>query len=257
MNKVIPWLIGAVVLAGAGGALYYWQHAKAPPPAPIAAAPAPPAPAVEAEQHFPAPVAPASAKPLPDLNASDATVRDDLIGLLGTAAGKYLVPQEIVRHIVVTVDNLPRKHFAWRLSPVLPVGGTFRTAGKGASLVIAPDNAARYTNYVRIAEAINAKKLVLAYGRLYPLFQKAYEDLGYPKGYFNDRLIAVIDHLLAAPEPTGSIALVSPRVQLQFADAGLEALSAGQKILVRIGPANAAVIKAKLREIHRELTGAK
>lgn len=27
------------------------------------------------------------------------------------------------------------------------------------------------------------------YVRLYPLFQKAYVELGYPNGYFNDRLI--------------------------------------------------------------------
>jgi hypothetical protein len=40
----------------------------------------------------------------------------------------------------------------------------------------------------------------------------------------------------------------------EFADAELEALPAGQKILIRIGPANAAKVKAKLREIRGELT---
>jgi hypothetical protein len=83
------------------------------------------------------------------------------------------------------------------------VGGEFRTTGKDAGLEIAADNAARYTPYVRIAALVNAKKLVATYGQLYPLFQKAYEDLGYPKGYFNDRLIVVIDHLLAAPDANG------------------------------------------------------
>ncbi len=39
-----------------------------------------------------------------------------------------------------------------------------------------------------------------------------------------------------------------------FADPELEARSAGQKILLRTGAANATAIKAKLREIRQEIT---
>ena len=38
-----------------------------------------------------------------------------------------------------------------------------------------------------------------------------------------------------------------------YADPELESLSAGQKILVRMGPANAAVVKDKLRQIRGEV----
>jgi Protein of unknown function (DUF3014) len=261
MKKAIPWVIGIVLLAGVGAAIYFWQRKQTPEPqpAPIAAAPAAPIPQVEPATHYPVPESsepPAAAQPLPELNDSDQLVQDALAGLIGAESlKKFVVTQEIVRHIVVTVDNLPRKTLAIRLSPVKPVGGEFRTTGKEGSVAIAADNAARYTPYVRVAEAVNAKILVAAYGRLYPLFQKAYEDLGYPKGYFNDRLIAVIDHLLVAPEIQGPMALVAPHVQYRFADPKLEALSAGQKILIRMGSENAVVIKAKLREIRRELTG--
>jgi len=44
---------------------------------------------------------------------------------------------------------------------------------------------------------------------------------------------------------------VRPRAHYQFADPGLESLSAGQKVLIRMGPDNAQVIKAKLRDIRR------
>jgi hypothetical protein len=47
--------------------------------------------------------------------------------------------------------------------------------------------------------------------------------------------------------------LVQPSVLYRYADERLEKLSAGQKLLIRMGPANAAVIKAKLREIQAEL----
>jgi hypothetical protein len=41
----------------------------------------------------------------------------------------------------------------------------------------------------------------------------------------------------------------------QFADPNLEDLSAGQKIMIRLGSENAARIKARLRDVRRELTG--
>jgi Protein of unknown function (DUF3014) len=40
----------------------------------------------------------------------------------------------------------------------------------------------------------------------------------------------------------------------EFADPALEARSAGQKIMIRMGSENAAKVKAKLREIRREVT---
>ena len=85
-------------------------------------------------------------------------------------------------------------------------------------------------------------------------FQEEYRTLGYPSGEFNDRLIDAIDDLLATPDIAGSILLVQPKVVYQFADPDLEALSAGQKIMLRLGSQNAILIKTKLRAIRRELT---
>jgi hypothetical protein len=86
------------------------------------------------------------------------------------------------------------------------------------------------------------------YRRFYPLFQKAYVDLGYPDGYFNDRVIEVIDHLLATPEIEGPVKLVRPHVLYQYADPELEQLSPGQKLLLRMGNEHSATVKEKLRE---------
>ena len=99
------------------------------------------------------------------------------------------------------------------------------------------------------------QRLAAVYVRFYPLFQQAYQSLGYPNGYFNDRLVVTIDNLLAAPDITTDIALVRPNVMYQFADPKLEDLSAGQKLMLRMGPNNAAVIKAKLRELRAQVAG--
>jgi hypothetical protein len=101
--------------------------------------------------------------------------------------------------------------------------------------------------------SVDTQTLVSTYTRYYPLFQQAYESLGHPPEYFNDRLVEVIDVLLAAPEVPGPIALAQPGVLYEFADPKLEALPAGQKVLIRMGTDNARIVKTRLRELRSEL----
>ena len=95
--------------------------------------------------------------------------------------------------------------------------------------------------------------LVDLYRRYYPRLQAAYVDLGYPDGYFNDRVIEVIDHLLETPDSTAPASLVRPHVLYEFADPELEALSAGQKLLIRMGPENATRSKAALAQLRERI----
>lgn len=254
MKSPFIWLV-VLVAAGVGG-LYYWnnlrQAAPAPPPLASAPTPAPEAPAAPGIQH-PVPEAPPPEKPLPPLADSDPAARDALVKLFGAESlAKLFNADAAVRRFVATVDNLPRKTTAARLMPVKPVAGTFAVTG-GGDMAIDPQNALRYKPYIVAMEGVAAKTLVTTYVQHYPLFQSAYQELGYPNGYFNDRLIQAIDDMLAAPE-VASPKLVQPKVLYEFADPALESLSAGQKILVRMGPDNAKRVKDKLRAIRRELT---
>ena len=193
--------------------------------------------------------------PLPGLDDSDIVAKDAIETILnGDAFVRLLVPDGIVRRIVATIDNLPRKTMAARTLPIKPVPGPLATASTPRGMSIAGDNAGRYTAYVKAAEAIDTSRLAGFYVRLYPLFQQAYVDLGYPRGYFNDRLISVIDHLLVAPEPKPPVYVSQPKIMFEFADPELEALTAGQKILARIGIDNELRLKAKLRDIRKTLT---
>ena len=107
--------------------------------------------------------------------------------------------------------------------------------------------------YVELSKRTDAAQLGKIYASFYPLFQAAYVELGYPNGYFNDRLVEVIDHLLAAPTPDGPVRLTQPHILYKFADPQLEKASAGHKIMLRMGSQNASVVKAKLREIRAVL----
>ena len=162
--------------------------------------------------------------------------------------------QNLVRRIVVSVDNATQRRLPLNYMPLKPAPGTFTVDGDGDSMTLSPANFRRYRPYVELAQAVDVQKLAEVYVHFYPLFQQAYEELGYPSRYFNDRLIEVIDQLLATPDVQGPIKLVRPSVMYKFADPDLESLSAGQKILIRIGPENARVIKTKLRALRAVLT---
>lgn len=240
-------IVGAIVLIG--GAVYYFWPGPPPPPSGPSAASAP-APVV---QHY-AVATPASAESLPSLADSDTTVMDAMKKLLGPEpVAKLLVPESLIRNIVATLDNLPRDHLSMSVSPVNRPGGTFKTTGHEDTITIAADNGARYAPYVTAFEATDPTATIAVYLRLYPLFQQAYIDLGFPNGYFNDRLVEVIDHLLDAPEPKGPVKVVSPHVLYEFANPDLEARSAGQKLMIRLGADNEARVKAKLRAYRKEL----
>ncbi|MFQ6024375.1 MAG: DUF3014 domain-containing protein [Acidiferrobacterales bacterium] len=261
MRDATRWLVLVIVLGSILAAFYYYWQQKYP--LPNKAQPAPEA-KIEPRIRHPiqgaeaqrAPQTDEQAKPLPPLNESDEATQDALSGLFGRkSVQEFFRLEDIVRRLVVTIDNLPRRQVPLRYMPVKPTVPRFLSTGEEENVFISPDNYRRYTPYVRLAEAVEANKLVAVYVHFYPLFQQAYQDLGYPSGYFNDRLVEVIDDLLATPDVQGPVKLVRPKVMYQFADPDLEARSAGQKILIRMGSENAARIKAKLQEIRRELTG--
>lgn len=256
LRKPLWWLVGVLILASAAVLLYSWRTSRqVPHPASVPVAPpAPVATTPPVQNPVPAPSGPAAAA-LPPLAQSDAPIQQALTGLMGAQTVQQLIrPEMIVRHFVATVDNLSRKRAAVQLWPVKPVAGQFMVHGDDQHATIDPANYQRYTPYVQALQMVDTKQLADLYFRLYPLFQQAYQNLGYPNGYFNDRLVETIDNLLQTPDVKGDVALVRPNVMYQYADPKLESLSAGQKVLLRMGPDNEAAVKAKLRELKAAIT---
>lgn len=207
----------------------------------------------------------------PSLGDSDDVVR---LGLLEFIANKnvlaFLQLGQFVRHVVATVDSLPSEHVSPLIWPINPMPGHFST-GQGNNIhpagltTIHPGNDARYVAFINFVSQVDTAAAVAFYVRLYPLFQQAYQELGYPHAYFNDRLVEVIDHLLAAPvqmqplevsrvEVKGPYRPVRPWITYEFTDPALRDLSAGQKMLLRAGAVNHQRLRTKLMAIRARLT---
>lgn len=255
----------AVALVVLVGAAVWWRSDRAippptvsppqevVPPAPVAEKPAGPQPSI---QH---PVETSAAA----LTAADLTAA--LAELLGRrAVASFVQTDDFPQRVAATVDNLGRMHAPAIMWPVHPTPGMFMVEESNAVTVIAKENSSRYTPFVLLVETVDVGRAVHLYVRMYPLLQLAYEEMGFPKRYFNDRLVEVIDVLLATPaadyplavqlvEVKGPIPSLRPWVRYEFVDPALESLAAGQKILLRVGPVNQRRLKAKLTEIRQAI----
>lgn len=272
MNRTLRlWSMLAILVAVAAGAYWYLTRSTESVPPPTEPAPSPEVPSPESVRHPIEEVAQdsayaeAAAGELPPLDASDAAVERAVNDLLAEGATLDLVGTgDTIRKFVATVDNLPRERASARLWPVPPTPGRFTVREDGDRTYLSPDNFQRYAPFVELATSVDSAMLVALYVRFYPLLQRAYEDLGFPRAYFNDRLIDVLDHLLSTPDPGDTIELVLPPqdpsvaverpwVLYRYADPALQSLSAGQKILIRMGSENAQRIKARLGELRKKL----
>ena len=264
-------VIAVVVLLPAAGGFLWWRQSHRPAPVPPTTATAPPPVAPPPAPQPPPPPAirnpvPATAAPggLTSLDQSDAYVKKALSDVVGRKpVSTFFRLEDAVRRFVATVNNLATDGATADLWPVNRTPGRFETETRDGATVPSAHNAERYAPFVRFAAGIDTARAVALYVRLYPLLQRAYEDLGYPGAYLNDRVVAVIDNLLATPNVSGPIRVkrvVGPdggtgggAGLYLYEDSALEAATAGQKILLRMGTENRSKLTAKLTEIRAQI----
>jgi hypothetical protein len=257
INKTVPWLIILVVL-GVAVAWYLYQRPAPEVHPSVASLPKMVEQGPPAQPQYPMealePAQGSQAEPVPPLAESDEAVIRALGEWLDAGTlDALLVREQIIPRVVASIDSLDSRELAPLVMPVRPPPGAFQ-ASAGDVLTINPANFERYAPYANLVRAVPVEGAVAFYRRHYPLFQQAYEDLGHPDAYFNDRLVAVIDHLLATPVPEQPPVLLKPETAYVFEDEGLEALTAGQKILLRIGPEQAALVRERLRAMRGAIT---
>lgn len=260
-------LIAIILIAAAALFLYSeraGREAETAPPLPPPAAPEADRPAPRHSVPEPEPERAAAADDtaavsrwasLPALADSDEPLREALASLIGDEGlNQWLIPDRIIERTVATVNSLDRAPIPLRFRPLRHIPGLPEVIEDGERILLAPENARRYAPLMALLERADPDALAELYHDYYPLFQEAFEANGIAGAYFNDRLVEVIDHLLAAPEVSSPVELVRPEVFYQFADPALEASSFGRKILIRAGPENSDTIKEWLRRVRAGVT---
>jgi len=266
-NTEFKWLAMLLLAVGAAGALwYFWDDINPPTETSVVVDSEPPVPEPATREPL-HPIEPLSHEPLsltpgegalvelPPLDESDSYFALALVAVFGSSLEEILDDEGLIDKSVATVDNLTRSHVAEKIRPVGRIQGTFivEAAGANGPYFLSPDNYGRYDLLVNMLTGADLDELAATYRRFYPLMQEAFTQLGYPDAYFNDRVIAVIDHLLETPEPDEPVQIVQPHVLYEFADPALEELSSGQKLLLRMGSDNAARVKSVLEELRSRI----
>ncbi len=244
--------IAAAMLLVAVFAAWKWLRpgdSSIPPPAVGAAATTAPEP-----RPTPAPRDDLAIGPLPPLDGSDAFVRDLLARLSERPElAAWLAPDHLVRRFVATVDNIadgvsPAPHLA-HLRP--QEGFTARNAE--GRWVADTKGHRRYEALTSTFVDLDSEQTANLYRALRSLCDEAYRELGYPGRTFDQTLAAAIDRLLAVALPDRPPELVAQATVFVYADPTLEQLPAAEKQLLRLGPANARRVQAKLRELAQAL----
>lgn len=255
-------VLGLLIIGA--GLLYWWYYMRPPAPVPVVEPPktqepspppppAEPKPAVEAEEKE---AVPQPAVTLPALDQSDDFVKQTIKGL--SPHGKiadWMKIKNVIRVITAAVDNIargksPRAHLGF-----LFYGQVFSAGEKGGKLYLHPKSYERYDLLADAFVSLNTGRMVQAYGKLKPLFQEAYRELGYPQKDFHSTLIRAIQRVLDAPVVEREVLLKEEGkgVNYLYVDDGLEDMNEVQKHLLRMGPKNTRKIQQKLREIAQAL----
>lgn len=269
MQRSIFLLIAAVSLAGIVWLLVRTQASAPeptalPPPVNEAAPPQPTSAPIATPGTDDAATGPAStidtgadqppAEPLPALADSDGFIAAALGTVIDQPALRELFNlDQLARRLVVAIDSLPRTRLPQQLRLIEPPSAHFQIAVRDGETFIADTNAARYERYVTLIEAADVSQVVALYRRLYPLLQQAYAGIAPPNAAFHQRVLEALDDLLAAAPVAEPVRLVQPKVFYEFADPEVQARSYGQRLLARIGAANATRIQPKLRELRAAL----
>jgi hypothetical protein len=256
-------IIGVLVLTLATALIYFLQtRSDATPPAPpeMAAAATSPSPTPD-PTHFPVPGENAEATspgvPTEETNKNDGPVTEKMTvddSVTTEKLERLFGLEAFARRVVLTVESLnERQTFQTEVLPLETPAGEFQTSGAEAELTLSSANFERYTPILKLAESVDLETLVQIYSKHYSLFQRVYEGTGY-KDYFNDLVVRLIGGVLKTPRPTEPIHLVKLARTYKFADQKLEDLSAGQKLLIRMGPKNSARARTLLRALRDQLT---
>jgi hypothetical protein len=225
------------------------------------AAPSSPA-SVPVDRPAPVAVAPPSKEPLvkaadidlPSLPQTDPVVRELVARLSShpTVAAWLATDRLIANFTVATLTVAEGRTPAPFLRAIAP-RGPFRTARSGGEVIADARAFERYNPHGDAIAALDAAGTASLYLTLEPRITEAYRELGYPEGDFDRVLERAIGVLLRTPELDERVALRPKAVTFAYGDPSLEALMPAQKQLLRLGPRNARIVRAKLAEIARLL----
>lgn len=238
-----PIVVTLLILAAVGGGLY-WLKAK--PMDTLVLEPTSPATAPV--------LAPAEPAIAVDEAAAQATWQKAVAGLSSAPEWSTWTRQPgILRRLISAVSSLAEGASPGAMLGFLVPEKPFSVTENEATTVISQESYARYDPLVRVAESLDPAAVARAYELLSPTIESLYRELAPPGRTFRMTIEGAAERLITVSVPTGELEVVLDGALYRFADPQLEAKSAAEKHLLRMGPENMRRLQAKLRAIEQAL----
>jgi len=185
---------------------------------------------------------------LPPLDETDALVRE-LVKKISShpRVAAWLATDGLIRSFTTAVTNVAEGKTPARQLPTLRPSSGFRVLERGGDLIIDPRSYERYDSLAAAAASMDADGSARLYATLKPRIEEAARELGVSP--FDRTFERTIVLLLSTPVVDGPIRVEPRGIGYGFADPKLEALTGGQKQLLRMGPRNLRVVQTSLRAI--------
>jgi hypothetical protein len=188
---------------------------------------------------------------LPPLSQMDTFLRA-LLGALSSHpdAVRWLASDNLIGQMASAIDRVSRGQSPARDVPMLHPRAAFEITAKGGQMRVDPQSFRRYDPLAMLVDALDARAVAEAYRTIQPRLEEAYRGLGRSENSVDDAVRVGLELLIDTPVPPETAAMVHGKgATYAFADAKYEQLAPVQKQLLRMGPANARRIQARLREI--------
>lgn len=238
-NKTVG-IASAMLVLVLGGVFYYYKTIWSAAPA---------APALSSPAAAPETAADAG-EALPKLEDSDSFVRPKAEELSSDAFYRsWLKTDDLLSRLAAALNMIGAGRVPKDGLSFMAPSRKFTARKRDGVFYASPGSYARYDAVATAFASIDAQKSAALYRRYNRLFQEAYQGLGENNGDVQDAIARAARVLLSAPAAGPTAALKEKGLVYAYADESLENLSAAQKQLMRMGPANEAKVQAKVKEL--------
>jgi hypothetical protein len=201
----------------------------------------------------PEPTAPPEPEPEP-LDLSDGAIKSAVMALSEMPElARVLVDDDLLRRFVVFTNNLAEEQLADSHHLIRAPESKFKVYRQADKEWIDSASYQRYTVYAEILDSMDTETMMTLYKTYKPAVSDIFAEVGDPSEDFESRLIDAIDHLLDTPEVPVPVEVYTDSVMYKYRIDRIEDLSGPQKQLLRTGPENMRLIKAKMRELRDAL----
>ena len=206
-----------------------------------------PAPVAEMPVIEEAPVLAPVQDPLPKLEESDDDIRDAVADIpLGNAGQKYLISSNVIERSASLVYLLVQGEVPYKLLPIARPKEAFPIADDGTQVTVSAEGFARYDALAQWLMSLDVDALASALARFTPLFREAWSYYGEEAEAFDFAVISALDMIASTPDvDLAGARLVRKEAVWLYEDPAIEGLPAIQKQVLRMGPDNSAIVKAK------------